>query len=93
MVERFIASEDLNDRVAMAAWSELKEQSGVCLWPGAAVPDVRRKQTMEELCRSAKGCYPAPAPTGSRRPILLKNSKTHPTHFLANLDSKRQFPL
>ena len=42
--------------------------SGLVLWPGAAVPDVRRKQTMEELCRSAKGCYAAPAPTGSRRP-------------------------
>jgi len=40
----------------------------VCNWPGAAVPNVRAKQTMDKLRISAKGCFAAPAPTGRRRP-------------------------
>ena len=37
-------------------------------WPGAAVPNVGRKQTMDKLRISPKGRFAAPAPTGSRRP-------------------------
>ena len=41
------------------------------LGPRAAVPNVRAKQTMDKLRISAKGCFAAPAPTGSRRPGLI----------------------
>src|ERR1700687_4773652 len=37
-------------------------------WPGAAVPNVRAKQTTDKLRISAKGWIAAPAPKGSRRP-------------------------
>ena len=37
-------------------------------WPGAAVPEVCRKQTIKDSGGSAKGCYAAPAPTGGHQP-------------------------
>jgi hypothetical protein len=42
--------------------------STVSSWPGAAVPEVCRKQTIKGSGGAAKGCDAAPAPTGGHRP-------------------------
>src|SRR5438094_3983514 len=39
-----------------------------CSWPGAAVPNVRRKQTMENIGQIGEGLLYGASPTGSRRP-------------------------
>jgi len=40
----------------------------VRLWPGAAVPNARPKQTVAKLRISATGCFAEPDPKGSHRP-------------------------
>src|ERR1700680_3209710 len=48
-------------------------------WPEAAVPNVRRKQTTENVGLFGEGCFAAPVPKGSRRPTsaghALHNSR------------------
>jgi hypothetical protein len=67
-------------RVPMSGCGEILARTlTVPRWPGAAVPNVRRKQTVDKLRISAKGSFAVPAPTGSRRPTpavrALQNSR------------------
>src|SRR5438128_1008922 len=62
-----------------------------CSWPGAAVPNVRRKQTMENIGQIGEGLLYGASPTGSRRPKAAAQSSRGERSFDGAMNPKRSW--